>query len=521
MGIILIRKFIFTTLILLILLAGCGLLDTGNSVNIMILDNTIQNQVSVPSGTSVKQAMDTAGITLSALDKTDPISTTLLSEDTTITITRVKEDFVVEQSIVPFEQQTVKNESLPEGQSVLIQSGSNGIQQNTWRVLYENGVETSRTFVGSEITVTTRPEIIMIGVQSPYTPQNISGVIAYITSSNAWIMETSTGNRRPVVSTGDLDGRIFSISPDRKWLLFSRTANEDGQINTLWIVNLQSDSPEPINTNIANVVNYADWIPGRSQAFSYSTVESVPTSPGWSANNDLYIYRFNELGKQIENRLVVDKNSGGLSGWWGTSFDWSTDGSRLAYTRPDSIGLVDLETGSLTPLVEFAIYDTGSDWAWVPGIKWSPDDQAIYTVLQPDPINGSDQNPSLSVILLPENQVINLVSNCGLFCYPIPSPVTEVDEYSVGFLSAIVPDQSETSSYNLKIMDRDGSNQIKLYPGEGVQGLSPQTIKWSPDWNSDHLIAVLSQGDLILIDTTTGSIKKITGDGSTSKIDWK
>lgn len=203
MGIILIRKFIFTTLILLILLAGCGLLDTGNSVNIMILDNTIQNQVSVPSGTSVKQAMDTAGITLSALDKTDPISTTLLSEDTTITITRVKEDFVVEQSIVPFEQQTVKNESLPEGQSVLIQSGSNGIQQNTWRVLYENGVETSRTFVGSEITVTTRPEIIMIGVQSPYTPQNISGVIAYITSSNAWIMETSTGNRRPVVSTGD------------------------------------------------------------------------------------------------------------------------------------------------------------------------------------------------------------------------------------------------------------------------------------------------------------------------------
>jgi resuscitation-promoting factor RpfB len=485
------------------------------------MDNGQKKEVTAQTNTSVKQALDSAGIVLNALDKVNPASTTVLTEDTTVTIARVTEEFYVEQVVIPFEQQTVKNESLPEGQSVLIQAGTNGIQDNTYRILSENGVETSRSFVSSDISQPAKPEIVMIGVQSPFTPQKIDGVIAYITSANAWVMEDSTGNRKPVVSTGDLDGRIFSISPDREWLLFSRSSTKEGEINSLWLVNLTEANPELIKTNIINVVNYADWIPGRIRAFSYSTVDPVPTAPGWSANNDLLIYRFNEEGKPLETKLVVDKNSGGISGWWGTSFEWSTNGSKLAYTRPDSIGLVDLTSGSLTPLVEFDVYNTGGDWAWVPGIKWSPDDQTIYTVLVPPSVNGVPQNPALSAILLPEDQVINLVGNCGLFCYPVPSPVMTDENYFIGYLSSILPDQSETSSYDLKIMDRDASNQKKLYPGEGIQGLNPQVIKWSPDWPNDQMVAVLAQNDLILIDTSSGAVKKISGDGLFSKVDWK
>ena len=504
------------------MLAGCNLFNTGGKIAVTIIDNNLENTINIPSGSSVKQTLDSFGLSLNALDKTDPSLTTVLSEDATIKIIRVTEDFLIEQAIVPFEQQTVKNESLPEGQSVLIQAGANGIQQNTYRILYENGIETSKSFVSSEITQAAKPEIVMIGVQSPFTSQSISGIMAYITSSNAWVMEGSTGNRRPVVSTGDLDGRIFSISPDGEWLLFSRSSETENEINTLWIVNLKSQSPELIRTNISNVVNYADWVPGRVRTFSYSTVEPVPTSPGWNANNDLLIYRFSETGQPLEPKMIVDKNPGGISGWWGTFYEWSTDGSKLAYARPDSIGLVDTEKGELYSLIDFEIYSTNSNWAWVPGIKWSMDDQAIYTVLLPGDVNDtSSQYPALSVILLPENKVIHLVSNCGLFCYPVPSPVSADGRYIVGYLGSIIPDQSETSSYNLGIMDRDGSNLNKLYPDEGIQGLSPQTIKWSPTYAADQLLAVIAQNDLMLVNTQTGSIKKITGDGSISKIDWK
>ena len=505
----------------MLLMTGCDLLESGGKIDLTIIDNNVQSQVKVASGISVKQALEEAQISLNPLDKLDPPSTTVLTEDTTVTITRVTEEFESEQAIVPFEQQTVKNESLPEGQTVLIQSGANGIQQNTYRILYENGVETSRTFVSSEITLQSRPEIVMIGVQSPFTAQSITGMIAYITSSNGWVMEGSTGNRRPVASTGDLDGRIFSISPDGEWLLFSRTSTNEGEINSLWVVNLTNTAAEPIDTKITNVVNYADWVPGRSRTFSYSTVEAIPTAPGWNANNDFLIYRFDAEGNEIETELIVDKNLQGQSSWWGTSFEWSTDGSKVAFARPDAIGLVDLETGSLSILTQFDPYSTGSDWAWVPGIKWSPDDKILYSTLFAGNSTTPGQSAALSAILLQDNKVINLVPNCGLFCYPVPSPVSSDGRYSIAYLSAILPDQSETSRYNLKLMDRDASNQRKYYPGEGIQGLSPQVIKWSPSWSTDHLLAAVASGDLILLDTSTGSIKKITGDGSISKIDWK
>jgi resuscitation-promoting factor RpfB len=502
-------------------ISGCDVLNAGKNINVLIIDNTSQKQISVPSGSSVKQALDTAGITLNALDKTNPISTTLLSGNTTITITRVTEEFSIEQAIVPFEQQTVKNESLPDGQSVLLQAGANGIQQNTYRVLYENGNESSRTFVSSEITQAAKPEIVMIGVQSPFTPQTISGTIAYISASNAWVMEGSTLNRRLVVSTADLDGRVFSVSPDREWLLFSRLSADGGSINTLWVVNLKSESPEPISTGISNVVNYADWVPGRGRTIAFSTVDPVPTAPGWNANNDLLLYRFDEDGKSLETKLIVDKNSGGISGWWGASYEWSTDGSKVAYARPDSIGLVDLESGDLIPLAELDVFNTGSDWAWVPGIKWSPDDQAIFTTLLPASSNGTVSIPALSVILVNAHKVIDLVPNCGLFCYPTPSPVNKDGRYTIAYLGAILPDQSETSRYNLKVMDRDGSNQRKYYPDEGIEGLKPQSLKWSPTWAEDQLLAGFAQGNLILVNTETGSVKQITGDGSITKLDWK
>lgn len=517
----LIQKKLILILLFTLLLAGCDGLPHGNDVLVTVIDSGNQTQIKGASGLTVKHFLEESNFTLNPLDRTDPPTTSIVNENITIVITRVIEEFDIQQAIIPFEQQTVKNESLPEGQSVLIQAGSNGVQENTYRILYENGKETSRSFVSSEIIQSSKPEIVMIGVLSPFTPQTIPGAIAYITSSNAWIMDGNTGNRRPVVSTGDLDGRIFSISPDREWLLFSRSTQQDGEINSLWLANLSADKPEPIKTGISNVVNYADWIPGRSHAFSYSTVEPVPTAPGWNANNDLLIYKFDNDGNELENKLIVDKNSGGISGWWGTVYEWSTNGSKLAYARPDSIGTVDLESGELTSLINFEPYATDGDWAWIPGIKWSPDDRTIFTVQIPNSINGVMQNPALSTLLLPDGQLITLVNNCGLFCYPVPSPIETDGSYRVAYLSSIISDQSETSSYNLRIMDQDGSNQRKLFPDEGVQGLSPQSIKWSPEWASDNLIAVVSQENLILINTSIGALKKITGDGSVSKIDWK
>lgn len=515
-------KKLFIFLSLIFLLSGCTFIGTGNKISVTISDFNNTIAVETTPGTTVDLLLREQNISLSPLDKVDPPLITPLNGGELVIITRVTEDFSVVESIVPFEQQTVKNESLSEGQTLLIQPGVNGSKQSTFRILKENGIETSRTLVKEEVILAAKPEILMIGVQSPFSAAEIDGVIAYISSSNAWIMSTNTGSRRALVSTGDLDGRIFSLSIDRKWLLYSRSINTSAgeEINSLWLVDITRQNPVPIDTGIRNVVHYAEWIPGWDSTFAYSTVEPRATAPGWQANNDLHLLSIDADGKMIEDIVLIDANSGGIYGWWGTTFHWSPDGSRLAYSRPDSIGLVNFASGGMTNLIDFEPYQPKTDWAWIPGSHWSKDGSALYSVQKSA---NSDSEYDLVAILIDSGRVLPLVEGCGLFCYPVPSTEDALGNIRVGYLSAIIPTQSETSRYNLYVMDRDGSNRKKLYPGEGQQGLDPQLIAWSPALNKSEFnrLLFIAQGNLLLVELPSGAIKQITGDGSISRVIWR
>jgi hypothetical protein len=73
-------------------------------------------------------------------------------------------------------------------------------------------------------------------------------------------------------------------------------------------------------------------------------------------------------------------------------------------------------------------------------------------------------------------------------------------------------------------MDRDGSNQRVLFPPAGSQGLEPQTVAWAPQPISateGDFLGVVYQGNLWLVDVSTGSAHQVTGDGQIVKIDWK
>lgn len=522
-------KRLLLFLLLIFLLAACSLPVAGSdSISAAINADGSSIKVTLPKGATVQQALDAANLKLSNLDRVEPSAGTSVTGGMEIKVIRVTEEFQIEETVLPFENQTVKNESLPAGQKVLIQPGVNGKISTTYRVVKENGAVISRTVAKTDILEEAKPEIIMVGVQSPFVSQPISGRLAYITASNAWIMEGTTGNRRPVVTSGDLDGRIFSLSPDGKWLLFSRNASTDSNaINSLWVVNLEDNGSKPIALGVENVVHYAEWVPGREMTIAYSTVEPRSTPPGWQANNDLVVLQFDTEGYTKEKNVIVEQNSGGIYGWWGIIFSFSPDGSKIAYSRPDAIGVVDQQSGQLNPLVGLTPYQTGGDWAWVPGVQWSPDSRILFTILH-GPVGSSvtDETSTefdLAAIVLESNTVVRLYPNSGMFSYPQPSPRYSDAAYQLSVLTSILPDQSGTSKYDLRLMDRDGSNVRKLYPGEGIQGLSPQQVVWSPSSgeSGSASIAFLSQGNIMLVDTTSGAVSQVSGDGTVSNIDWK
>jgi hypothetical protein len=490
----------------------------------------------------VQDALDTAGITIGTNDRVEPPLFTVLSDGSIVNVIRVREEYYIEQEVIPFEHQELRNEALPLGERLLSQPGVNGLQEITYLRVYENNIEVSNSVVKTEILQEAIPEIVMVGSQTPFASLTIPGRIAYLSAGNAWLMEGTTGNRRIVITTGDLDGQVFSLSPDGEWLLFTRTATEENTINHLWAAWLDDDPPMLVNLGVTNVIHFADWGSNLS-VVGYSTVEPRSAPPGWQANNDLSIIGVSQSGLISPPRLEIEANSGGVYGWWGMNFRWSSDGVRLAYARPDSIGIYDTRQDNLVPLLPLLPFQTGGDWAWVPGVSWSPDGNIIYTV-QHTAVSGVEpleSSPKFDLVAIPLSggAPITLVSDVGMFAYPEPSPLSSTiistpvsdggfplveNSYQVAYLQAIFPNQSNHSSYRLFIMDRDGSNRVGLFPAEGTIGVEPQRVVWSPTplaQDSQYYICLLYQGNIWLVNSVSGQAQQITGDNLTLRIDWR
>lgn len=495
-------------------------------INISILADGKISNVSIPSNSTVQDSIAKAGILIGFLDRVDPSLSTIVTNGDSITVIRVVEEFYEKTETIPYDRQSVKNESLPEGETRVLQTGINGEKNVTYKRIFEDGLEISNIEFKSIVSSNPTPEIIMIGVQSPFSSRSVSGILAYIDNRNAWIIDGSTGNRRPVVTTGDLDGHVFSVSYDREWLLYSRKSPENADyINSLWVIRINRENATPIDLQINNVIHFADWIPNSSQTIIYSTVEPRTTAPGWQANNDLFFKGFVPNGTVSAPIKKVEANSGGIYGWWGTYFMWSPDGSKLAYFRPDGIGIVSLQQGVLNQVLPITPYDTHSDWAWVPGFCWGPDSSFLFVVDHPvtseSPSPESSQFFSLVAASLDKEYRIDLNPDTGMFANPSASPILPNGGFYVAYLQAIFPDQSDSSRYRLIVMDQDGSNQTVLFPEEGYTGLNPQSIYWTPDFQFGAQIAILYEGNLWLVDALTQERIQVTGNGLISRIHWR
>ncbi|HJS18268.1 MAG TPA: G5 domain-containing protein [Anaerolineales bacterium] len=508
------------------LLTGCRSPQvTEEDITISIMADGESRNVTIPAGSTVTQAMQSAGITVGELDRIEPPPYAVLNNGDSVKLTRVNEEFETEEQVIPFEKQVVRNESLPDGETRLVQAGVNGRQELTYRRVLEDDIEISRSIVKTVILEEALPEIMMVGARTSFAPLPVPGKLAYLSSGNAWIIDTSTANRTALVTTGDLDGRIFKLSPNGTYLIFTRKSTKpaDQEINTLWAV--RTDGGKPFSTGLSNIVHFADWIPG-TNSIAYSTVEPRATAPGWQANNDLSRYSITTG----EKRKILDASNGGVYGWWGMTFAFSPNG-RLAYAQPDGIGLVDIDGKYRKPLLNITPLNTHSDWAWLPSIAWGADGESLYFTshAQSEDLVSDEDSPffDISVTSLENSAFVPIVERTGMFAYPSVSPVQSSvleRQYQVAFLQAIFPEQSETSRYRVVVMDRDGSNRRTIFPGEDAPGLEPQTPIWAPEpieGQSGDFIAVVYQGNLWLVDSGSGEPYQVTGDGLVTRIDWK
>ncbi len=511
-------RFLPAFLLLSLLAAACApAVAPVSEISISVIADADKQQVQVAAGSDVSAALQAANIQLGPLDRTEPGLYSPLADGDAVRVIRVSEEFDVEQQPLPFESRTLKNEAMTPGDQRLIQNGLNGLQEITYRLLYEDGVLVSRNAVRTHVITAPVEEIIMIGAESPFSSVTIPGRLAFLSAGNAWVLEQNTGARRPVVTSGDLDGRVFEVSPDGKWLLFTRLSADTAKINELWVASLDVGSGTLIDLGVGNVVHYAGWVPGSKTQIAFSTAEPSLNPPGWQANNDLQFINFTAGGEVTAARVGLPPNGDSLYSWWGSAFAWSPDGSELAFARPDAVGLADITSDEWNVLLPLITFQTSSEWAWVPGIAWSADDK-LYTVehVKQTGLAVQERSPQFDLVLLDTNgKKTTIAANVGMFAAPVP----ELDGGQVAFLRALKPSQSDVSAYELMVMAPSGIS-ISLFPPQGAAGLQPQQVAWAPSAENGPMIAFIYQGNLWVVNILTSEAQQITGDSLVTKVSW-
>lgn len=512
--------------VLIFLIAGCAPQPSNPELILSLIADGRERTFAYDTPITVGEFLRDVGIELSDLDRVNPQSFTQIANGMTVTVVRVTEETECEEVEVPYRQRSVLNEGLAEGEERIGQAGQNGIERICYRIRVENGqamepVEISRVTIQSP-----QDEVVYIGPSGQIDPVSIAGTLAYISNGNAWMIRGSSLNKRPITTTSDLDGFVLDLSDDSNALLYSRRTNAETDIafaNELWIVNnLENTSTEPVQLVPTDVLQ-AYWIPNLPNTISYSTAEASETAPGWRALNDFWAMRIDPAtGDSLRIEELIPASSFGLYSWWGTRFNWSPDGTQLAWVRADSLGIVDLETSEFLTQLEFPVFNTRQSWSWRSTVSWSLDNNLIATTTHV-PIGNypPETSPAFSTAVVATDGSFNAViaDNTGIWSSPRFSPSQSQTDGYLAYLKARDPFNSINGEYDLILADRDGSNAQTIFP-ENLQqaGLSGQDIIWSPNGNQ---IAFIYQGNLWVIDVNSRVAHQLTLDGGASQPIWK
>src|SRR5258708_4515011 len=505
-------------------LAACTAPSQNNGFPVRVIHDGKESVFNPTEHVSVSQFLQQVNITLGELDHVDPPDFTPITENMQITIVRVRDQTVCRDEQVSYQTQFLNNPDLAPGTTKIMQPGANGAQHICDEVIYEDGVERSRTPGNPTITTPPTTEIVARGVdrKSQIEPQAVTGLLAYIADGSARVIENNTLSDRALPTGGGLDARVFAFSPDGHQLLFTRRPEGTPTretYNQLWVL-LDTTDPNatPVRLTALDNILTADWVPGQPFTFSYSTLQPRDQVPGYQALNDLNIARLDSrTGKLLKVTVVLKSRPTGVYGLWGTQFKWSPDGKSLAWGQADGVGIVDFKAGAFKKLFDFRVYSTtlSRSWVWTPYLTWSPNSDLLAATIHGKPLHNEpdETSPVFDIELAQANDKaaglyeVNLVPQAGIWAAPSFSPLADDGTGDNPHLKRTKPDYSISSEYDLVVEDRDGSNARVVFPDKDKPGIKPietlfgNEIAWSPDARQ---AALIYHGNRCIIDVQSG-----------------
>ncbi|MEM7112835.1 MAG: ubiquitin-like domain-containing protein [Chloroflexota bacterium] len=515
-------------LVTLLLLSACSqsLPDTIRETRAPLtvtLDVDGEQQTVTTVATTVREVLEEADVILNDIDEVIPPPFTPVADNLIITVVRVTESLEIIPQSIPFGRKIVRNETMEaDDPPLIIQTGKTGLQEQTVRIVFRDGLETERFTTQVTVIEPARDEIMMVGIGAAQGNVNFSGLLAYVSGGQSLILRGSTAFPEQINTGGNLDGRVFRLSPSGEQLLYTRIISNTGRFNnSLWVISTEPQArPRPLG--IRNVL-WADWDPTAVSLpkIAYTTAAPTDLPPGWEANNDLW------LGEVVRDETAdfeptqLIESYPATYGWWGGNFAWSPQGRRIAYSYANEIGVIDTEARSVaarrTELQRFTEYNTLSDWVWVPTLSWSANGRYLAFT------NHGSTDPEE---LLFDSWVVDaesglggqFVTQSGMWSHLHWSTTITptLNNSQIAFLKATDPLNSQRSSYTLWLMDGDGSNSRQVYPPQGENSRFPreqQAVVWGPTGQD---LAFIFNDALHIMNIETGEAFPITQDDAVS-----
>ena len=157
---------------------------------------------------TVADALKAAKVEVDSSDAVNPGLGTPLSDGMKITLTMVDQKSQKRRVAVPFSTKKVEDSSLPKGEIKVITKGFNGINEETWTVVFKDGKKVSEKKVSSKVVNAPVTQVVKVGTKtaSSSSPSTRSSYASHRSTASQSSDPVTSGTTCLASTYGEGDG---------------------------------------------------------------------------------------------------------------------------------------------------------------------------------------------------------------------------------------------------------------------------------------------------------------------------